>query len=199
MALRLARLLRGEKLSAYSEVGPFSVFSFRQRYTTYLKTQTDPTIADYFFEQYLHAWFSDVPSYNYWLVMTVATGVMAAHLMRYWLCNPDIYGRRQEFKKPLPDRHRQWSYSLPFYNHRLRNLSTKYKWCFIDNEPDYSDYHPLGYRPNRKQIHRRCWLWVFSVPRYTCQDPLFTSVSHENMERIYRDIGYTKAPKTEEE
>ena len=26
--------------------------------------------------------------------------------------------------------------------------------CFIDNEPDWADKHPLGYRPNRKQNHR---------------------------------------------
>ena len=25
----------------------------------------------------------------------------------------------------------------------------------IDNEPDWADKHPLGYRPNRKQNNRR--------------------------------------------
>lgn len=69
---------------------------------------------------------------------------------------------------------------------------TKYKWCMIDNEPDWADMHPLGYRPNRKPIHRRHYAFTFTVPRYTCEDPLFTSVTHGNMEKMYREIGYTK-------
>ena len=150
---------------------------------------------DFFYEKFIQAWFGDVPSYNYWFIMIMASGVCTGQMMRLWLCDPDVYGRRQEFKKPLPDRHRQWSYSLPYFNNRLRNMCTKYKWCLIDNEPDYSDIHPLKYRPDRKQIHRRCWMWMFSVPRYTIEDPLYTSVTHENMERIYQDCGYTKKPK----
>merc|ERR1719291_569026 len=83
--------------------------------------------------------------------------------------NPDIYGRQQEVRKPLPDRHRQWAFSLPFFNHRMRNFTAKYKWCMIDNEPDWNDFHPIGYRPNRKPIHRRPYMWVFTVPRDTCE------------------------------
>jgi len=32
------------------------------------------------------------------------------------------------------------------------------------------------------------------VPRYAIEDPLFTSVTHENMNRIYEDMGYSKKP-----
>mmetsp|Transcript_82074 Transcript_82074/g.129241 ORF Transcript_82074/g.129241 Transcript_82074/m.129241 type:complete len:212 (-) Transcript_82074:219-854(-) len=209
MALRAStrRLMRltspcqgaNSHLSSYSEVGGFSTFSFRQRYTILLKNQTDPTISDFFYEKMLHAWFADPPSYNYWWVTSMAMGLMVGILSRHWFFNPDLYGRRQESKKPMPDRYRQYSYSLPYYNHRLRNMCSKYRWCLIDNEPDWADKHPLGYRPDRKAIHRRPWLFMFTVPRYACQDPLMTSCSHENMEKIYQEIGYTKKPKGEED
>eukprot|EP00933_Yihiella_yeosuensis_P009482 TRINITY_DN1153_c0_g1_i5.p1 TRINITY_DN1153_c0_g1~~TRINITY_DN1153_c0_g1_i5.p1 ORF type:complete len:202 (-),score=36.59 TRINITY_DN1153_c0_g1_i5:96-701(-) len=200
MAMLLSRAVRGSAhLSSYSAPGNFSHFSLRQRYTLMLKAQTDPTIADFFYEKWLHAWVADPPSYNYWFVSIMAFGACIGILTRQIYFNPDVYYRKQEVKKPLPDRHRQWTYSLPFFNHRLRNMVTKFKWAFIDNEPDWADKHPLGYRPNRKPCHRRPYMWVLTVPRYTCQDPLFTSVTHENMCKIYEEIGYTKAPKKEEE
>merc|ERR1719231_932901 len=122
---------------------------------------------------------------------------MVAFVSRHWFFNPDIYARQQEVRKPMPDRHRQWAFSLPFYNHRMRNFVSKYRHAFIDNEPDWADHHPLGYRPDRKCSHKRPWMWIFTIPRFTIEDPLFTSVSHENFNRIYNEIGYTKAPKTE--
>merc|ERR1719379_1904903 len=198
--LRLARLLRSaEHLLAYSEPGKWSTFSFRQRYTIMLKNQTDPTIADKFYEMWLHAWAGDAPSYNYWWVMACGGGAMVGILSRHWFFNPDLYGRRQEVKKPMPDRHRQFGYCLPFFNHRLRNYALKYKWAVIDNEPDYADKHPLGYRPDRAQSHRRPYMWFLTVPRYNIEDPLYTSTLHSNMERMYQEIGYTKKPKGEDD
>mmetsp|Transcript_37534 Transcript_37534/g.82322 ORF Transcript_37534/g.82322 Transcript_37534/m.82322 type:complete len:210 (+) Transcript_37534:88-717(+) len=198
--MRVSSLMRSaEHLSGYSESGNWSTFSFRQRYTVLLKYQTDPTIADYFYEKFLHAWVGDVPSYNYWWVSSFAAGAAFGILYRHWFFNPDIYGRKQENKKKLPDRHRQWSYSLPYFNHRLRNCVTPYKWSMIDNEPDYADHHPLGYRPNRKMHHKRVGLWCFTVPRYAIEDPLFTSVSHSNMCQMYEEIGYTKKAHAEDE
>uniref|UniRef100_A0A7S1AZJ2 Uncharacterized protein n=1 Tax=Noctiluca scintillans TaxID=2966 RepID=A0A7S1AZJ2_NOCSC len=197
---QLTQALRSNvHLSAYSATGKWSTWSFRQRYNIALKSITDPTLADYFYEKWLHAWVGDAPSYNYWWVTSFGLGCMVSILTRHWYFNPDLYGRKQEARKPFPDRHRQWSYSLPYFNHRLRNLSGKYRWAMIDNEPDWVDNHPLGYRPNRKHIHRRPYAWCFSVPRYTIEDPLFTSVSHENMCRIYDEIGYKKLAKAEEE
>merc|ERR1712113_1166999 len=118
------------------ESGSFSVFSFRMRYTMLLKNQTDPTIADFFYEKWLQAWAGDAPSYNYWFVTSFAMGCMVAILTRHWFFNPDLHGRKQEQRKHMPDRHRQWAFSLPYFNHRLRNMSAKYRWCMIDNEPD---------------------------------------------------------------
>jgi len=199
MALLRTAVRCSGHLSAYSEVGSFSTFAFRQRYNVLLKNQTDPTISDKFYEMMLHAWFADPPSYNYWWVTSMAMGCMVGILTRHWFFNPDLYGRRQESKKPFPDRHRQFSYSLPYFNHRLRNIVCKYKFCMIDNEPDWADQHPLGYRPDRLQTHRRPYMWCFTIPRYTCQDPLYTSTLHGNMEKIYQEIGYTKKPKTDED
>jgi len=174
-----------------------STFSMRQRYTILLKTQTDPTISDYFYDNMVHAWFADPPSYAYWWVTCMSMGLMVGILSRHWFFNPDLYGRRQEAQKPFPDRHRQFGYCLPYFNHRMRNFSVKYKWAFIDNEPDYADVHPIGYRPNRIQSHRRPYMYCFTIPRYTMEDPLFTSTLTGNMERMYQEIGYTKKPKSE--
>lgn len=185
-------------MSSYSDTGAFSTFSFRQRYTLLLKNQTDHTIADFFYEKWLHAWVGDCPSYAYWWVSNMAFGACIGILSRNVFFNPDTYWRQQEARKPLPDRHRQWSFSLPFYNHRLRNTVAKYRWCLIDNEPDWVDNHPLGYRPNRKQCHKRPLMWIFTVPRYNIEDPLWTSVTNKNMNRIYEEIGYTKKPKVVE-
>lgn len=186
-------------ISSYSASGPFSTFTARMRYTNHLKITTDPAIADFFFENYLHAWVAHVPSFNKWFISIMAFGAAMGIMTRHVYFNPDVHVRYQERRKPLPDRHRQWSYSLPYFNHRLRNISAKYRWALIDNEPDWADKHPLGYRPNRQQSIRRPYLWMFTVPRYAIEDPLFTSVTHENMNRIYEEIGYTKKPKTGEE
>mmetsp|Transcript_11924 Transcript_11924/g.17979 ORF Transcript_11924/g.17979 Transcript_11924/m.17979 type:complete len:216 (+) Transcript_11924:63-710(+) len=197
LALRTARPLMGSgahRLTEYSEVGQFSHFSGRMRYNMMLRVITDPTLGDHFYEKWVHDWCCDVPSYNYWFIMTMATGAALAICVRHWFFNPDIYGRKQEVRKPMPDRHRQWAYSLPYFNNTLRNICGKYKHAFIDNEPDYADYHPLGYRPTRKASHKRPPMWVFSINRYTIQDPLFTSCTHANMNRIYEEIGYQKKP-----
>merc|ERR1719230_78830 len=184
---RMAR--SAEHLSSYSASGPWSTFSVRQRYTMLLKNQTDPTIADFFYEKFVVAWAGDVPSYNYWWVTTVAMGAAFGILTRHWFFNPDIYGRKQETKKPFPDRFRQFSYSLPYYNHQLRNMVAPYRWAFIDNEPDWADKHPLGYRPNRMQGHKRPPFFVLCAPRYRMEDPLYSSTTYENMCRIYDEVG----------
>eukprot|EP00403_Amphidinium_massartii_P022576 CAMPEP_0178402838 /NCGR_PEP_ID=MMETSP0689_2-20121128/17057_1 /TAXON_ID=160604 /ORGANISM="Amphidinium massartii, Strain CS-259" /LENGTH=203 /DNA_ID=CAMNT_0020023769 /DNA_START=137 /DNA_END=748 /DNA_ORIENTATION=- len=189
---RSSPVLGNELLSEYSAKGPLSTFSFRMRYTIMLKPQTDQALADYFFEKWLHAWPGDAAQYSYWWVMVAALGVCAGHMSRLSYFDPDVTWRKQENKKPMPDRTRQWSYCLPYYNHRLRNMVTKYKWALIDNEPDYNDHNPLGYRPDRKQCYARPYAWIFSVPRYQIQDPLVTSCTHENFNRMYEEIGYQK-------
>jgi len=199
MSVLRTAIRRSGHVTAFSEPGALSTFSLRQRYTILLKSQTDPTLSYYYYDNMVHAWFADPPSYAYWWVTSMAMGLMVGILSRHWFFNPDLYGRRQEVQKPFPDRHRQFGYCLPYFNHRMRNYVLKYKWCVIDNEPDYGDKHPLGYRPDRAQSHRRFYMFFHTTPRYSMQDPLFTSTLHGNMEKMYQEIGYTKKPKGEDD
>lgn len=193
--LRQSPALRAgnEKVTSFSECGPQSTFSLRQRYTLWLKVTTDPTIADYKYEKFVKGYCADVPSYHYYGISSFSFGVAMASCFRHLFFNPDIYVRKQENKKPWPDRHRQFSYSLPYFNHRLRNISRKYRHCFIDNEPDWIDNHPLGYRPNGQATHKRCFMaFLFTIPMYRIEDPLYTSTTFKNFNKIYEDIGYSK-------
>mmetsp|Transcript_59513 Transcript_59513/g.110164 ORF Transcript_59513/g.110164 Transcript_59513/m.110164 type:complete len:215 (-) Transcript_59513:96-740(-) len=195
LAMRLSKpACSNEHLSAYSAKGPMSVFSWRMRYNVLTAPMTDHALSDYYYEKFLHSWCADVPSYNYWWVMSFALGAWVAAFTRTSYFNPDVTWRKQEAQKPMPDRYRQWQYSLPYHNHRLRNMVSKYRWALIDNEPDWADINPLGVRPNRKQCYARPYAWIFTCARYQCQDPLYTSCTHENMNRMYKEIGYAKDP-----
>jgi hypothetical protein len=136
--------------------------------------------------------FYDVPSYNYvWIIVFGASfgaGMMARHA---WF-NPDVYIRRQELVKPLPDRLRQFSYSGAYYNGFARNVANAYKASYIDNEPDLTNYHPLGIRPNRKLAHKRLPAMNYSIPMYFEQDPHYTGALHSNISKMYKQIGYSK-------
>jgi hypothetical protein len=158
---------------------------------------TDPTLADYFFENFLWAWCRDYPSFAFQWLTTLAMGLMVAFLFRGIFFNPDIYFRRQECKKPMPDRLRQWSYALPFYNSRLRNMSTSYSSCLIDNEYDWTFEHPLGYRPNRALQHARPFFWIFTHPRYNIEEPMLTTCSYKNISQIYEAEGYQTVKRME--
>merc|ERR1712194_796224 len=142
-------------------------------------------------------WTRDAPSFQFvWLTMC-AMGLMVAQLFRQIFYNPDVYFRRQECKKPMQDRHRQWSYSLPYYNHHMRNMAVKYKFAFVDNDWNWNDEHPLGYRPNRGHSHRRPMFWVYTCTRYTCEDPLLESTRYENFNKIYEEVGYQTVKRME--
>jgi hypothetical protein len=135
----------------------------------------------------------DVPAYNYIFFAVFGAGFCAGILIRHLYFNPDVYHKRQELRKPYPDRVRQYSYSLPSYNSRARNYAAKWRSSLIDNEPDWIDRAPeSAVRPERKQTHRRMPLLLLSIPRYFEQDPLYTSVSHESMGKMYREMGYSK-------
>ncbi|EER13590.1 hypothetical protein Pmar_PMAR016169, partial [Perkinsus marinus ATCC 50983] len=67
-----------------------------------------------------------------------------------------------------------------------------YTNSLIDNEPDYADYNPIGLRPQRVRAIRRLPGLFFSIPRYFFEDPLYTSVSTQNMRKIYNDINYSE-------
>lgn len=181
-----------DKILSYSRPGQsWTTYSCRQRYPVFMKTHTDPVISDYFYARAVKDWCGDVPSYNYWVQMTIGFVLAVMSCSRHMFFNPDVYVRRQEVRKPYIDRVRQWSYSLPFFNHQLRNRAARHRRDYIDNEPDWADHHAAGYRPDRHQLNSRMYT-VLSVTRYAEEDPYFTTNSHENMGRIYRDAGYSK-------
>ncbi|KAF4659697.1 hypothetical protein FOZ61_004555 [Perkinsus olseni] len=182
------------RLSApmYSEGGAFTVNWWRNRYGLFSRRQTDPMLAEFLFRQQVKEWFYDVPSYNYAALVGVALGILVAVIWRHFLFNPDVYVRRQELRKMWPDRHRQFAYALPYLNPQLKNLLLPYKNSFIDNEPDYADYNPVGLRPQRVMAIRRIPGFFWSIPQYFFEDPLYTSCSTKNMQAMYKKLGYSE-------
>ncbi len=176
----------------YSAPGIFSVQSFRNRRFLLLTRTPDPMIFEWSVRRSLRSLFYDVPSYNYVWSIVFGFGLAAGMMLRHAWFNPDVYIRRQELTKPLPDRIRQFSYASAYYNGFARNWGTAYKSTFIDNEPDWADYHPLGIRPNRKQAPKRLFGLNQNIPMYFEEDPLYTSTLHGNMGRMYKSIGYSK-------
>ena len=176
----------------YSAPGVLSVQSFRNRRFLLFTRTPDPMLFEWAVRRSLKSLFYDVPSYNYIWTIALGFGLSTGMCLRHIYFNPDVYIRRQELAKPLPDRHRQFFYCGPYYNGKARNMATAYKATFIDNEPDVADYHPLGIRPNRKQSHRRLPGLNQNIPMYFEEDPNYTSALHSNMKRIYQSIGYSK-------
>jgi hypothetical protein len=166
----------------------------------HLKMTTDPFLQDFFFKRFVFQSCHDPNQYTLWILCSIAFGMSVGSCWRHLLFNPDVYFRRQENLKPMPDRHRQYTYALPFYNHQLRNYLAQYRWCFIDNEPDFQDEHELGIRTNRRQAMSCSQPWMLwpSGYMYSFEDPLFTSCSYKNMNRIYVKAGYQKEEPVEE-
>lgn len=171
--------------------GKWTTAWLRRAYPAHIKVPNDPATIDLFFYKMLQKFVMDCPAYNYIFVASTAACAAFAMMTRHAFFNPDVTLRRQEKRKPFPDRFRQWTYSLPYFNHQLRNRSCKYRWTLIDNEPEWIDDHPAGYRPNRHPSHKRApWTLAFTTTRYRCDDPYHKTLSHENMTRIYKEMGY---------
>merc|ERR1719424_665229 len=161
---------------------------------------TDPFLQDFFFKRAASQMSTDPSLYGIYAVCSLSFGIMSAMLWRHMLFNPDVYFRRQENCKPMPDRHRQYTYSLPYFNHQLRTMVAGWRWLLIDNEPDYADADPGAVRPPRVQSHKAPWSCMLGLEFwYTIEDPMYTSLSHKNMHQIYLKAGYVKDPPVEEE
>lgn len=180
-----------EKFMSNSRGSFLGTYAFRQRYPTFNKSTHDPVLTDFFAGHFIKQWYADPPSYNYWVQMTIGFTLAILSISRHLFFNPDVYVRHQEMRKPQADRVRQHAYSLPFFNHQVRNRCCKYRRVYVDNEPDFADNHELGYRPNRKQVPGRMYC-VFSCSRYAEEDPWYTTSSHANMSKMYQDLGYSK-------
>eukprot|EP00392_Amoebophrya_sp_AT5.2_P010332 g10392.t1 len=74
---------------------------------------------------------------------------------------------------------------------RLSNIMRKYRWVFIQNEPDWNDYCYSGMRPDGVQGHHVPWVrnsLNYVSYKYYEEDPLATSCSHINFERIHHNL-----------
>lgn len=182
----------------WSRYGQSTTYNWRQRYPSYNITLTDSVIADFYWNQYIKAWFTDPAAlqFHFGTVWCVMMGVLS--VCRHCLFNPDVTWRGQEKKLPSPDRHRQWSYSLPFFHHRLRNMCTKFFWTMAQTEPDWNNRCYSGNRPDRIECFRSptIWssFWFCRSYQYTIQDPMFTTISTPNICRMYHEMGYKKCP-----
>lgn len=199
--LRVARVMRagieaprkGMTYLAFSHYGPFTTYSLRQRYPIFQKMTTDSAVGDRLFHIWVKDWCGDPPQYNFVFVTVASVASSVFALFRLLYFDPDVTFRREHQKLPQCDKKRLHMYALPFYNHRLRNWSTRYNWMFCGADHDWSHKIYTGQRPERANAHRRPFFW--SVCHWYCHpypvdDQLHTTCSVENTDWIYHECGY---------
>lgn len=150
----------------------------------------DPLITNFFFRKSLRVNLEDPPLYNYWLLTWLSCGCLTAVVTRYFIGGPDTMFRHTEKARNPLDRWKLHLYSLPYFNHRLRNYAVTWGNTWIDNEPDYQLHHPWGLRPQRSVQHRRFWLAFSNPHRYCVDNPMYENCMHKNVEKRYEDLGY---------
>jgi hypothetical protein len=187
-------------LTVHSARGGLSSATLRDKYYMHFKMTTDPFLQDFFFKRSVHQMCNDPSCYGLYGLCSVAWGICVGICARHFLFNPDVYFRRQENLKPMPDRHRQWTYAMPYFNHNLKNRLAGWRWIMIDNEPDYIDAHPGGLRPYRQQNPVAPWSILRTTESsYAIDDPMMTTCSYKNMKMIYAKAGYAHKDMLEEE
>eukprot|EP00389_Voromonas_pontica_P003546 GDKH01005234.1.p1 GENE.GDKH01005234.1~~GDKH01005234.1.p1 ORF type:complete len:196 (-),score=17.63 GDKH01005234.1:300-887(-) len=191
--LRLSRPGRSLFGWAWSDQSAYNKFGL------YTSRIFDPMIKRYMWAKFRNHWYADSTYYPYFFLTAAGAGIVMGVSARHFLFNPDVYVRFGEKRLSLPDRHFQHSYSLPYYNHHLRNYVARFRWSLIDNEPDYSGQaHPWGIRPTRTTSPTRMWLMsTCAYGKYHIDDPLFERNSHMGMNQMFEEMGYY--PKVEAE
>ncbi|CAD2099866.1 conserved Plasmodium protein, unknown function [Plasmodium vinckei lentum] len=159
---------------------------------------TDNKLLKYFFKKSYNNWFNDPSQYNYYFISYYASAISVAVVLRNLLFNPDVHFRRQDKRRNIVDRYQHHAYSLPYYNHWLRNFSQSFKSSLIDNEPDYQEVDPLSFRPKRTLFYGR-FPFFFEIPKYNVDDPYHEKNSHKYMQEYYKNIGYIPAIENAEE
>eukprot|EP00922_Rhytidocystis_sp_ex-Travisia-forbesii_P019054 GHVS01028278.1.p1 GENE.GHVS01028278.1~~GHVS01028278.1.p1 ORF type:complete len:184 (-),score=8.96 GHVS01028278.1:268-819(-) len=159
----------------------------------------DPLILNYFFRRSVNTCFNEPPHYHYWWLTWVSVGVYSAVTFRYFLCSPQTMFRPLEKSRNPLDRWKLDLYSLPYFNHWLRNYASIWTNSLADNEPDWQCHHPWGIRPERGMSHRRFWLFLCTPHRYFIDDPNYEAIMHKNVEKRYEALGYYKCREKQEE
>ncbi|VWU49523.1 conserved protein, unknown function [Hepatocystis sp. ex Piliocolobus tephrosceles] len=152
---------------------------------------SDNKLLKFFFKKSYNSWFNDPSQYSYYFISYFSVAVAGTVVLRHLLFNPDVHFRRQDKRRNIIDRYQHHAYSLPYFNHWLRNFSLSFKNSLIDNEPDYQDNDPWSFRPNRVPCYARL-PFFFEIPKYHVDDPNYEKNSHKNMQKYYEDIGYVK-------
>ncbi|CXI88103.1 conserved Plasmodium protein, unknown function [Plasmodium berghei] len=159
---------------------------------------TDNKLLKYFFKKSYNTWFNDPSQYNYYFISYYAVAISFGVVLRHILFNPDVHFRRQDKRRNIIDRYQHHAYSLPYYNHWLRNFSQSFKSSIIDNEPDYQEVDPLSFRPKRTSFYAR-FPFFFEIPKYNVDNPHYEKNSHTYMQEYYESIGYIPTPENTEE
>lgn len=193
---------KGMSYLRYTRPGSYTTYSLRQRYPTMQKMATDSAVGDRLFYIWVKDWMGDPAGYNYiWCTVGSLAASFIAMARLLWF-DPDVQHRRENMHMAICDKKRLHSYALPFFNHRLRNWSCRYNWMFCGADHDWSHKIYTGTRPDRAHALRRPFFWSavhwYCFP-YVIDDPLYTSSSVHNFNRIYDECGYKKLHNPEEE
>lgn len=171
------------------------IFQNAQHYFNFFRNfngcYTDNKLLKFFFKKSYNNWFNDPSQYNYYFISYYAVALSMCIILRNLLFNPDVHFRRQDKRRNIIDRYQHHAYSLPYFNHWLRNFSQSFKSSLIDNEPDYQDVDPWSFRPNRIQFYGR-FPFFFEIPKYHIDDPTFDKNSYKYMQNYYEEIGYVQ-------
>lgn len=160
---------------------------------------TDNKLLKFFFKKSYNLWFNDTSQYYYYFLSYYAVAISAGMILRHLLCNPDVHFRRQDKRRNIIDRYQHHAYSLPYYNHWLRNFSLGFKYSLIDNEADFQDQAEFcGLRPHRVQHYGR-FPTFYEIPKYNVDNPTYEQNLHKHMQNYYESIGYLPKEEKEEE
>ncbi|EPR57524.1 NADH-ubiquinone reductase complex 1 MLRQ subunit [Toxoplasma gondii TgCatPRC2] len=151
---------------------------------------TDHIVVDMYAKKFYKAYFADPVQYNYLFVSFFAVGCAATMCLRHLMLNPDICVRRGDARRHFIDRWQHHLYSLPYYNHYLRNFALRFQNSIVDNEPDYLGSHPWGVRPKRGLNYGRLPFTFMNPYRYFVDDPQYVNTLHDSMEKHYEALGY---------
>lgn len=168
-----------------------NVYQFFNFFRNFNGCYTDNKLLKFFFKKSYNSWFNDPSQYNYYFISYYAVAISFAVIFRNLLFNPDVHFRRQDKRRNIIDRDQHHAYSLPYYNHWLRNFSQSFKNTLIDNEPDYQEEDPWSFRPKRTLFYARFPLF-FEIPKYSVDTATYEQNSYKHMQDYYKTIGYIK-------
>eukprot|EP00921_Rhytidocystis_pertsovi_P009304 GHVQ01014979.1.p1 GENE.GHVQ01014979.1~~GHVQ01014979.1.p1 ORF type:complete len:186 (+),score=12.21 GHVQ01014979.1:260-817(+) len=161
----------------------------KKLFSNWSTDMSDPMLLNFFFRRSTMIGTEEPGHFHYFWCTYLATGIWIGSSAHLFIANPHMIYRNIEKNRSPLDRWKLGLYSLPYFNHSLRNYAVSWVNTYVDNEPDYQVHHPWGIRPDRTMQHRR-FFGIHSAPRYFVDDPLYEKTSHRAVERRMEAIGY---------